>query len=324
MTVGVRVLAPGAMTTVQDLGRTGSRHLGVGLSGALDPYSHTIANLLVGNPADAATLEITLTGPTLTFTTGAVVAISGADVDVRADGIELPGWRPIRLPAGTTLSIGACRKGTRAYLAISGGIRVPAVLGSASTDLRGVFGGMSGRALMRGDVMDIARAGIAIPQLDIPDWWIDPSPELQWDVPAFARVLPPDDAGTSPHDLFASSWRVATASNRQGLRFEGTTITHDAPAPISEPVLPGTVQLPPDGRPIVLMADAQTHGGYPRIGHVIRADWPRLAQLRPGERVRFRPCTPEEASQARLDQSHRLARIALAIAGRRQATPSGR
>lgn len=318
--MGVRVLAPGAMTTVQDLGRTGWRHLGVGLAGALDPHSHTIANLLVGNPADAATLEITLAGPTLAFATGAVVAVCGADVDVRADGIAVPGWRPIGLPGGTSLSIGACRKGARAYLAIAGGVRVATVLGSASTDLRGGFGGMRGRALARGDVLDIAKADIAIPELDIAAWSIDPSPELQWDVPPLARVLAPDRAGTAPHALFASAWRVANASNRQGLRLEGSAVQHEpASAPISEPVLPGTIQLPPDGHPIVLMADAQTHGGYPRIGHVIRADWPRLAQLRPGERVRFRPCTDEEARQARLDQSHRLGRIALAIAARRQA-----
>src|SRR4249919_1888650 len=213
------------MTTVQDLGRSGWRHLGVGQSGALDAYSHTIANLLVGNPANAATLEITLAGPTLTFTTAAIVAVCGAEADVRADGIELPGWRPIRLPAGTTLSIGACRKGARAYLAIAGGIRVAPVLGSASTDLRGAFGGMRGRALMRGDALDTAKTNIAIPAIEIPTWWIDPSPELQWDVPALARVLPPDRSGCSPNRLFASSWRVATASNRQGLRLEGSAIT---------------------------------------------------------------------------------------------------
>jgi biotin-dependent carboxylase-like uncharacterized protein len=312
------------MTTVQDLGRTGSRHLGIGQSGAMDAYSHTIANLLVGNPANAATLEVTLAGPTLAFRTSTIIAVCGADADVRVDGIEIPGWRPIRLPAGTTLSFGACRRGARAYLAIAGGIRVSALLGSASTDLRGAFGGMRGRALMRGDVLDIAKAGMAIAALDIPAWSIDPSPELQWDIPAIARVLRPDGSGGVPDDLFASSWRVAPASNRQGLRLQGTAITQDTPMSISEPVLPGTLQLPPDGQPILLMADAQTHGGYPRIGHVIRADWPRLAQLRPGERVHFRPCTREEASQSRLDQAHRLARIALAIAGRRQAKASSR
>lgn len=324
--MGIRVLAPGAMTTVQDHGRTGCRHLGVGQAGALDAYSHAIANLLVGNAADAATLEITLTGPTLAFAKDAVVAVCGADVDMRVDGIELPGWRPIRLPGGATVSIGACRKGARAYLAVAGGIRVAPVLGSASTDLRGGFGGVHGRALMRGDVLDTATGGrIADPELVVPTWWIDPSPDLQWDEPAIARVLPPDRPGGSPQGLFASSWRVAAASNRQGLRLEGSAITHPgASAPISEPVLPGTVQLPPDGRPIVLLADAQTHGGYPRIGHVIRADWPRLAQLRPGETIRFVPCTVGEARQAWLDQTHRQARIALAIAGRRQPATSGR
>lgn len=320
-----RVLAPGLLTTIQDAGRTGSRHLGVGRAGALDAYSHSIANLLVGNAVGAATLEINLAGPTVACTQAAVIAVCGADIEARIDDHPLPGWRPVRVPAGATVSLGPCRNGARAYVAVAGGFTVAPVLGSASTDLRGGFGGVHGRALQRGDTLSFPPLDIAIESVHVPGWWIDPSPELQWDVPAVVRVLPPSDSTPSPGGLFATPWRITSASNRQGLRMEGRLLAlDDASERISEPVTPGAIQLPADGRPIILLADAQTHGGYPRIGHVIRADWPRLAQLRPGEMLRFRPCTHDEARQARLDQARRLARIALAIAAREPAVGAHR
>lgn len=310
----LRVLSPGLLTTVQDTGRPGSRHLGVGLAGALDPYSHAIANRLVGNSPDSATLEITLAGPTLAFDRDAVVAFCGADIDVHVDGRPVPGWHRLSIPAGTVLTMGACRRGARAYLAVAGGLDVPRVLGSASTDLRGGFGGLQGRALARGDAIGTASRSRGIRAVAVSTWWIDPAPELQWDVPALARFIPTDPAAQQA--LCARAWRVAAASDRQGLRLEGTAIGTGAIMPVSEPVSPGAIQLPPDGRPIVLLADAQTHGGYPVIGHVIHADWPRLAQLRPGESLRFTPSTREDARAARMEQAQRLARIALAIADR--------
>lgn len=317
--MSLRVLSPGLLTTVQDAGRHGSRHLGVGVAGALDPYSHAIANRLVGNMVDAATLEITLAGPTLVFGRDAVVAFCGAGIDAHIDRREIPAWHRLALPAGTTLAMGACRQGARAYLAIAGGFDVPVVLGSASTDLRGGFGGLQGRALVRDDVIGYAPCVERIDALRVSGWWIDPAPDLQWDVPALVRMIPgTDDAAQLA--LCTGSWRVAGASNRQGLRLEGSAIAVDGPTgQVSEPVCPGAIQLPPDGQPIVLLADAQTHGGYPVIGHVIRADWPRLAQLRPGETLRFRPCVREEARLARLEQAQRLARIEAAIADRNAA-----
>jgi antagonist of KipI len=319
--MSLRVIAPGLLTTIQDLGRTGSRHLGVGRAGALDAYSHAIANLLVGNPVDRATLEINLAGPTLACTRAAIIAVCGADIEARIGGQALPGWRPVRVPAGATVTLGACRRGARAYLAVAGGFTVAPVLGSASTDLRGGFGGIGGRALQRGDMLPVPSLPVAIDAVRIPGWWVDSSPELQWDVPAVARVLPPSDSEPSPRALFNAPWRITSASDRQGLRMDGRMLAPvDSSERISEPVAPGTIQLPADGQPIVLLADAQSHGGYPRIGHVIRADWPRLGQLRPGETLRFRPCTHGEARQARLDQVRRLARIAMAIAARGPAT----
>ena len=312
--MSVQVLAPGLLTTVQDLGRTGWRHLGVGSAGALDAHAHALANLLAGNPPDAASLEITLAGPTLRFAQAARVALCGAEIDARCDGIVLPGARPWVLPAGATLALGACRRGARAYLAIGGGLDVPAVLGSRSTDLRGGFGGLGGRALREGDVLPLAVAAQDVDAPRVAPWWIDARPEAGAD--GAIRVLAGADA-TQPGDaLFRQAWRVAAASDRQGLRLEGDAPLQlaDAGERVSAPVAPGTIQLPPDGRPIVLLADAQTHGGYPRIGHVIRADWPRLAQLRPGEAVRFAPVAPAQAQAAWRRQRHVLARLAWRIA----------
>ncbi len=311
------MLAPGLLTTVQDPGRSGSRHLGVGSAGALDTYSHAIANLLVGNTIDAPTLEITLAGPRLRLDQPTRIAICGADIDAHVGDIAVPGWRPVWLPANTTLSLGACRRGARAYLAVAGGVVVPSVLGSASTDLRGVFGGFQGRALGARDVLEIVPSTLDVPDIRIAPWWIDPAPDLEFTSPAIIRVVSGTDSTTPNDALFAHAWRVTSVSDRQGLRLEGDPLqSEDARERLSEPVAPGTIQLPPDGRPIVLLADAQTHGGYPRIGHAIRADWPRLAQLRPGDALRFVSCMQEEARLARESQAQRLARIALAIAAR--------
>ena len=314
--MSVHVLAAGMLTTVQDGGREGFRHLGVGTAGAADPWSHALANLLAGNRQDAATLEITLSGPLLRFDAPARIALCGARIDAKVDDVAIPAARPVDLPAGSLLHLGACREGARSYLAVEGGFAVPRVLGSAATDLRGGFGGMRGRALANGDVLPLGtRPARSIDALRVAAWWIDAAPD---DHPfPDIRVLAGDAATTPADALFASPWKTTAASNRQGLRLDGPAI---APAETrertSEPVFPGTVQLPPDGRPIVLLADAQTHGGYPRIGHAIRADWPKLAQLRPGDALAFRPCTPREAHAALVAQHQRLARIAMALAAR--------
>lgn len=313
--MSVHVLSPGLLTTVQDAGRGGHRHLGVGLAGAVDGLSHALANRLVGNRGECATLEITLHGPRLRFDRAARIALCGARIDAHVGPVEIPAWRPVDLAAGSVLDLGACRRGARAYLAVAGGFAVPAVLGSLGTDLRGGFGGMRGRVLAAGDVLPVAASHARdIAALRIAPWWIDPAPDLDFATPCVVRVLPGSDP-TQPEEAWLErGWQVAAASDRQGLRLSGEPVRiADARERISEPVLPGTVQLPSDGQPIVLLADAQTHGGYPRIGHAIRADWPRLAQLRPGDTLRFEPCTPARA-RALLDvQRQRSARIAMAI-----------
>ena len=311
--MSIEVVSPGLLTTVQDAGRFGHRALGVGPAGALDPYSRMIANLLVGNPGDAAVLEITLQGPVLRFHCAARIAICGAPVDARVGDREIPGWRPIDLPAGTELKLGGCRDGCRATLAVAGGIDVPLVLGSRSTDLRGGFGGVEGRALRAGDRLPLTASGVAT-LLAMPSWWIDPAPDLEFPVEAAFRLLPGRDAVAGGDAWMSERFRVSPASNRQGLRLQGPSLQVEvASERISEPVAPGTVQLPPDGQPIVLLADAQTVGGYPRIGHVASADLARLAQLRPGDSLHFEAIEPDAARHLACQQRQRLARIALAI-----------
>ncbi len=310
------VVKPGALSTVQDRGRRGFRHLGVGAAGALDAFSLQVGNLLVRNARDVAALEITLSGPTLRFEKSATIAITGASIDAAIDGIALPGWRPIDVPAGSELKFGACRDGARSYLAIAGGVAVAAVLGSASTDLRAGFGGFDGHALRGGDRLEFP-AGASVDALSIAAWWIDALPDLDLAHEAAVSVLPASDA-TDPHGvLFAQAWRVSAASDRQGLRLEGPALQlADTRERLSAPVAPGAVQLPPDGRPIVLLGDAQTVGGYPCIGFVATADLPHLAQCRPGDTLHLRPIDRTAAHRRLREQSQRLARMELAVAQR--------
>jgi antagonist of KipI len=314
------VLAGGLQTSVQDLGRFGYRHLGVGVSGALDGYSLRVANALVGNPPSSAALEITLAGPRLRFDRAARIAITGAEIDAHVEGAAIPGWRTIDLPQGCELFLGASRRGARAYLAVAGGIAVPMIMGSASTDVRGGFGGHEGRSLANGDRLRLGSSSvIQVATPEIASWWLDPETDLDFSRAPSIRILPGRDFLRADTAIDAGSFQVSPQSNRQGLRLQGPALSLvDTRERLSEPVAPGTIQLPPDGQPIVLLAEAQTIGGYPRIGHVIAADLPRLAQLRPGDTLRFESVDATEARALTCAQRQRLARIGLAIEQRRR------
>lgn len=309
---------PGAQTTIQDLGRDGWRHLGVARAGALDPAQAVLANRLAGNQDDAAVLEIALSGPTLSLPAPARIALCGAEAGMRFEDHSgrthaIPGGRRVDLPAGR-LRIGTLRNGLRAWLAVAGGIATAPVLGSRSTDLRGGFGGLDGRALCAGDALPIGAQ-------DVPDV-VAPVFAAQWF--AFdrhdARTAPiryvPSSLGIAAA-LAAHAWTVDPRSDRQGLRCAGDALSTALPSSlstlVSAPVAPGTIQLPPDGRPIVLLADAQTVGGYPRLGHVIAADLPRLAQRRPGDALRFLAIDAAAARAAMARRRGELARLHWAI-----------
>ncbi len=276
----------GLLTTVQDLGRTGHRAAGVPLGGAMDPFALRVANLLVGNPENTPALECTLAGPELVFERDALVAVCGADFGT------LPPWQPAWVRAGEPLKLPHARSGCRAYVAVAGGLHIPPVLGSAGTFLRAGFGGWKGRALRDGDILPAGEAQRRLTG----SWRADPRILPAYSPDAEVRVVSGAHADQFGPEFFSSEFTVTPQSDRMGLRLAGPKLPRGTEDGIpSAPVAPGTVQVPPDGQPIVLMADAQTIGGYPQLAHVITADLPVVAQLRPGDRVRFRMVPLDEA-----------------------------
>ena len=297
----IEVIRPGVQSTVQDAGRR-VRALGVPAGGAADAAARRLANALVGNAPEsrAAGLEVTLAGPTLLFHAAALVSLCGAPFEVAllgADGAGRPfaPWRAVPVQAGDRLSIGGTPAGVRAFLAVRGGLDVPEVFGSRGTDLRSAFGGVQGRALRAGDRLAWsplpgvrpARASVS-PELRTP---VGPDHTL--------RVQVTPDATPDLLDaLTGQTFTVSAQADRMGARLSGVVAAPHDPARASVPNVPGMVQLPPDGQPILLLPDAGTHGGYPTPLVVISADLPRLAQLRPGDRVTLRPVTATQARAA--------------------------
>lgn len=295
---GFDVLRAGLLTTVQDRGRIGCQKFGVTVSGAMDEVALRVGNSLVGNPQDAAGLEISLLGPQIRLRTDCVLALTGAEMDADLDGQPVPWYEAFVGRAGQVLDIRHCRRGMRAYLTVGGGIDVPVRLGSRSTSLAAGFGGFGGRALRDGDVLRVRSVAGASTR-----WSGQSAPDglrPTFGSPQTVRVVfgPQDDAFTEAgrRTLLGSSYEVSPASDRMGCRLEGPTIQHVGPADIISDWIPlGGIQVPGNGKPIVLLADRQTTGGYTKIATVIGPDIPRLAQLRPGETVRFDAVTVDEA-----------------------------
>lgn len=297
---GIHVIRGGMFTTVQDLGRSGYRASGVVQGGASDCFALRVANLLVGNPENAAALEFTLVGPELTFLHDTVVALGGAEFE------GLPRWQPVRIAAGTQLRLGTARTGYRGYLAVAGGIAVPSVLGSRGTHVRAAFGGHEGRPLRDGDVLPVPHA---VPRV-IGRWHIDERILPAYSHSPVVRVVPGVERGQFGDELFTADFKVSAQSDRMGLRLAGAELARKGGRDIlSSAVTPGTIQVPPDGRPIALLSDAQTIGGYPRVAHAITVDLPLLAQLRPGDSVRFREVSLAEAHELALAREHALAML---------------
>lgn len=282
----VKVIRSGMLTTVQDLGRRGHLAQGVPMGGAADPFALRVANLLVGNAEDAPGLEITLTGPELEFEEPVWVAACGA----RFDGV--PAWRPIRLGAGERLRFGKCVQGCRGYLSIAGGIDVDWALGGRGTLLSAGFGGFHGRALRDGDVIRCVPSARTL----IGHWSLDERMLPAYSREPVVRAIPGAQAREFGGALYAQRFEITPQSDRMGIRLSGLRLERSGWGDlISAAVAPGTLQVPPDGNPIVLMADAQTLGGYPRVAHAAAVDLPLLAQLAPGDGVRFVETSVAEA-----------------------------
>lgn len=309
----MRILDPGLLTTVQDLGRSGYARFGVGPGGAMDRDALRIGNLLVSNEEGAAGLEMTIGGADIEFQEDTLIALCGADLLPRIAGVPIPHWRAVFVQPGSILSFGDARWGCRAYLAIAGGIDVPKVMGSRSTHLRAALGGLGGRAL-RGDddlpigpiperarsAMRTASEALGPLPFAISDACFETAEVLyrkgsirfvrgpHWD------LMDATDAGA----LRTARFTVSTRSDRMGYRLEGPVLRSiREPEMISAAVLTGTLQVPPGGEPIVLMADRQTTGGYPMVAQVISADVPVLAQRRPGDAISFEEIALGSASQ---------------------------
>lgn len=314
----IDVIESGFFTTVQDSGRTGYRHAGVPMSGAMDAWAYRLANALVGNSGDEAVLEVTMAGPTLRFRVEVVVAVCGGDFPCALNGRPISLWKPETVKPGDVLEVGVCRTGFRAYIAVSGGIDVPPVMGSRSTYVPAQLGGLAGRPLRRGDVLSV---GAAHPFTAVRS--------IRWGLSRLAasyihgktktvRAVPGPEydefTPASRRQFFAARYEVTPQSDRTGYRLSGPALALVREREmVSEAVVFGTVQVPASGRPIVLMADSQTSGGYPRIAQVAAVDLPILAQARPGDCLQFQLVTSEEATRLYKEQHHRLIRWVAAI-----------
>ena len=326
--MSVEVLRPGMLSTLQDLGRHGYQHYGVVVDGAMDEVSHRVANLLVGNDEAEATLELTLLGPELRFARDTLIALAGADMAPHADGRPVPMYRPLWIAAATRLAFGAARRGCRTYVSVGGGYAVAPVLGSRSTFLSGAIGGFQGRALRAGDVLPIGDAGgerfgalrkalaPGKPGFSAARWFMASPEDLH--LPTPMRVTQGRHwklfSAEGRKRFLGSEFRIGAQSNRMGYRLEGPAIIPARAVDlVSEAISFGTVQVPPDGKPIVLMADRQTTGGYPKIADVIGADLPRLAQRCPGEVVRFARIDLDQAQALLLARETALGRLREAV-----------
>ena len=314
----IEISSAGIMASVQDLGRPGWRNLGVGSSGAMDALALRIGNMLVGNPQDLAGIEFTLGGFRLRFQRDAVFALTGADAGAMLDDVPVPAWWVRRARAGQVLSAKMAADGMRSYLTVAGGIDVAPLMGSRATDLKGGFGGHEGRTLKPGTLLPVAR-GEAI-QIGLGGFGLDAVRlDLLPRAEPVIRFIPAKEWHS--HDLslqerfLQSTWMLQPDSNRMGYRLSGPELRRDAPLELlSHGILPGTIQLPPGGQPVIQLNDANTCGGYPKLGVVIEPDLSALAQLRLGAQLRFRAVDRDEALAARAAREAFMTRLASRIA----------
>lgn len=313
MTDALHIISPGSYTTVQDMGRFHAYHMGVPVSGSLDDFAHRIANWLVGNSSNCAVLEMSLIGAQFKVLCDADIAVTGARMNLQVNARPCPEWTSIRVRPGDEVELGVAENGCRAYLAISGGIDVPLVMGSRSTYVGGGMGGLEGRPLLAQDILPRGAGRLLNKPRSLP--WVPLYPEK-----LFVRALP------GPHDdsflnhldrFFVSTFTVTAQCNRMGCRLAGPEIHRDPDAPqsiISEPILPGNVQVPADGQPIVVLKE-QTIGGYTSIATVISSDIFRMAQAKPGDTIRFIHVTLDEAHRIYREWMRFLDEIEVLLAG---------
>lgn len=325
--MSIKVCRPGLLTSIQDLGRYGFQKYGVITSGAMDVTSLRIANLLVGNEEGEAALEVTLMGTSLLFEEDLLIAITGGNLSATIDGEPIPLWRPVYVKKGSFLLFKACQSGCRAYVAVSGGFAVDVVMNSKSTYLRGIIGGYKGRALKEGDILQCnempqravelfqqLKNKVCSQQFTTANWHVNPEAFIEIRKNAVIRVIRGGEferfTSSSQAQFFEQDFQITPMSDRMGYRISGQTLQlKESFELISEAVSHGTIQVPKDGNPIILLADRQTIGGYPKIAQVATVDLPLIAQLKPGEKLRFKEITLEEAEQLYLENEQKMEQL---------------
>jgi antagonist of KipI len=296
--MAMEVIKSGILDTLQDEGRKGFAHLGIGLGGCMDNLAGIVANLLAGNSNDLAVLEMHFPAPVLLFPKGAIIALSGADFGARANGISLPVNRRVELPHGAILDFTRKSWGQRCYLAVAGGWKLDQVMGSYSTHLKAGFGGWKGRTLKKGDFIPLKKSvSVHSTEVKIAKWFVYPHSFYS---SGSVRVIPgPEWDWLDYHgqkQLLNDVYTISLQSDRMGYQLKGTCLEKAKKGELlSSGVLPGTIQLLPGGIPLLLMADCQTTGGYPRILQVAAVDLPKLAQMGAGESITFSIISVEES-----------------------------
>ncbi|MFD2615968.1 5-oxoprolinase subunit C family protein [Terrilactibacillus laevilacticus] len=327
--MSIKVIRPGLLSTIQDLGRQGFQKHGVIVGGAMDSYASRLANILVGNDEGEGTIEMTLVGPSLEFEQDLLISITGGDFSPTIDEDKAPMWRPIYVKKGSVLTLNVCESGCRAYLAVAGGFKIKKVMESKSTYLLGKMGGYKGRALQKNDRIDVNEMSLLAKQIvqkiklgstkdlfHAPKWCI-PSHYIQQNEPVLRFVAGKQFdqfSQSSLNDFCDKPFDISQKSDRMGYRLTGPKLNLKEPIELlSEAVSHGTVQVPPNGDPIVLLADRQTTGGYPKIAQIISVDLPIIAQMKPGDQVYFKKIHFREGETLFLEQEKQVDQLKYSI-----------
>ncbi|MBB6218585.1 biotin-dependent carboxylase-like uncharacterized protein [Anaerosolibacter carboniphilus] len=315
----IKIINPGLLTLIEDAGRYGYQQFGVPVAGVMDSFSHRVGNILVGNEESEAVLEATMIGPQIEFAHEGVIAITGGDLSPLINGEPIEMWKSIYVKAGDRLTFGGSKNGCRSYIALAGGIDVPLVMGSKSTYTKAKIGGYEGRTLKTGDIIKIGKPGHALSTLKgrkVPSQYIPQYTNLMT-----VRVVlgPQDDLFTADgiRTFFSSQYTVTNECDRMGFRLDGPEIEHvDGGDIISDGIAFGAIQIPGHGKPIIMMADRQTTGGYTKIGNAIWGDLGKLAQSKPNDKIEFIQTTVTEAHQVLREMEEQIASIKKACTAR--------
>ena len=313
--MSITILNPGLLTTVQDFGRIGYQQFGVPVSGVVDPRAMGIANILVDNPEDEAVLECTMLGPQIRFNAPNAIAITGGDLGPTIDNQSIPNYAAIRVEAGQVLRFAGLRSGCRAYIAFAGGLDIAPVMGSRSTYMKAKIGGFEGRKLQQDDVIKFRKPNPDLRGLNIRHISPEFVPRLEYKLRV---VLGPQDDMFTEHGIetfLSESYVVTPEFDRMGCRLDGEIIEHKGESGdiISDGIAFGAIQVPTAGKPIIMLSDRQTTGGYTKIANVISADFRILAQLKAGDRVRFAQVSVAAAQDALLTQRAALKTLRTAV-----------